>query len=116
MPTPAFSPANARALAGSIRRRLREEEKKTYWRNRLFGIPNRLIPALAAACLLIVAFGWFSLREPKAPTLPQAVSDLQSEEKMLANDLDVIRNMELLEEMETLQKLVQVVDGRQAIQ
>ena len=40
----------------------------------------------------------------------RSVSNLQSEEQILVKDLDIIKNLELLEEMDTLQKLVHVVD------
>jgi len=110
MPSPGLSREEAGALASSIIRKLRGERKETWWRKALFGIPNRLIPALAVASILIVAFGWFSMKGLRTPSSMRSVSNLQSEEQILVKDLDIIKNLELLEEMDTLQKLLQVVD------
>jgi hypothetical protein len=64
---------------------------------------------------MIVAFGWFTMREGKTPSPFQAGTDLNSEQQMIARDLEVIRNLELLEEMEVLEKLVRVVDERNSL-
>ena len=110
MPSPGLSREEAGALASSIIRKLRGERKETWWRKSLFGIPTRLIPALAAASILIVAFGWFSMKGLRTPSPMRSNSNIQSEEQILVKDFDLIKNLELLEEMDTLQKLVQVVD------
>jgi anti-sigma factor RsiW len=107
-PSPTFSREETLALASSIARKLREEREETWWRKRLFGIPNNLIPALTAACILIVALGWFSMKGLRGPS---SMTHLNSEERMLAKDLDIIKNLDMLEEMDTLQRLVQVVDN-----
>jgi hypothetical protein len=78
-------------------------------------MPNRLIPALAAVSLLIVALGWFAINKVQSPLSPQNLYGLKSEEQMVVKDLEVIDNLELLEEMDTLRKLVQVVDNRDII-
>jgi hypothetical protein len=106
-PSPAPSREEALALASSIALKLREEREEAWWRKRLFGIPNSLIPALAAACVLIVALGWFSIKGLRSPS---SMTNINSEERILVRDLDVIKNLDLLEEMDTLQKLVQLVD------
>jgi len=107
-PSPALSREEALALASSITRKLREEREEPWWRKRLFGIPNSLIPALTAACILIVAFGWFSMKGFRSPS---SITHLNSEERILAKDLEIIKNLDMLEEMDTLHKLVQVVDN-----
>jgi len=107
-PSPILSREETLALASSIARKLREERKETWWRKRLFGIPNSLVPALTAACILIVALGWFSMKGLRSPS---SMTHLNSEERILAKDLDIIRNLDMLEEMDTLQRLVQVVDN-----
>ena len=110
MPSPALSPEKAGALVSSITRKLGREREETWWRKRLLHIPNRLIPALAAACILMVALGWFSMKGLRSPSSLRSIPSLKSEEQILVKDLDIIKNLELLEEMDTLQKLVQVVD------
>ena len=115
MPTPSLSPEKTRALADSILKDLKTEGKKRWWEGRFGGFPHRLVPAIAAVCLMIVAFGWFTMREGKTPSPFQAGTDLNPEQQMIARDLEVIRNLELLEEMEVLEKLVRVVDERNSL-
>jgi anti-sigma factor RsiW len=112
MRPPQLSPEKAHALTWSIKRGLRDQP--TWW-ERLWDVPNRFIPALAAASLLIVALGWFSISKLQGPSSFQNLSTLKPEEKMIVKDLEVINNLDLLEEMDTLQKLVQVVDNRDII-
>jgi anti-sigma factor RsiW len=114
MRPPQLSPEKARALSWSIKRGLRDQRTTTWW-ERLWDVPNRLIPALAAASLLIVALGWFGISKLQGPSSFQNLSALKPEEQMIFKDLEVINNLDLLEEMDTLQKLVQVVDNRDII-
>ena len=115
MPAPSLEPEKAGALADTIMKDLQREKEKTWWRGRRWGIPNRLVPALAAACLVILAFAWFGTREVETPSTLRTGGRLTSEQQMIAKDLEVIRNLELLEEMEVLEKLVQVVDERNSL-
>ena len=115
MPTPSLAPEKAGALADSILKDLQTEGEKRWWKGRWWGFPHRLVPAMAVVCLMIVVFGWFSVREIKTPSTFQTGKNLHSEQQMIARDLEVIRNLELLEEMEVLEKLVQVVDERNSL-
>ena len=115
MPTPSLSPEKAEALADSIIKDLQREKEERWWQGRLWGFPNRLVPAIAAACLMILAFAWFGTREVETPSAFRTGRSLTSEQQMIAKDLEVIRNLELLEEMEVLGKLVQVVDERNSL-
>lgn len=115
MPSPTLSPERASVLADSVKRNLKGEQKKTWWEKKLWGFSNRLIPALAAVCLVIAAVGWFSMREYRPSPSFRAISKLKSEEQMIAKDLELIKNLELLEEMDVIQKLVRVVDDRKGI-
>jgi len=115
MPSPNLSPEKAAALADSLLEALKEERGRRWWQGKLWGFPNRLIPAFASVCLAIVVFAWFGMREVESPPRFQVKTDLYSEQQMIAKDLDVIRNLELLEEMEVLEKLVRVVDERNSI-
>ena len=114
MRPPQVSPEKARALSWSIKRGLRHQRTTTWW-ERLWDMPNRLIPTLAAASLLIVALGWLSISKFQGPSSFQNLSTPKPEENMIVKDLEVINNLDLLEEMDILQKLVQVVDNRDII-
>ena len=115
MGLPQLSSKKASALSWSIKRGLREQRETTRWWKALLGMPNRLIPALAAVSLVIVALGWFAINKVQRPSSFQNLSDLKLEEQMIVKDLEVIDNLDFLEEMDTLRKLVQVVDNRDII-
>lgn len=111
MPTPTLSREEAVTLASAITRKLKGEREEIWWRKRVWGVPNRLIPALVAGSILIVVLGWFGMKGPKTPGSLRSVSHVKSEGQILIKDLDIIENLELLEEMDTLRKLVHVVDN-----
>lgn len=112
MTPPELSPEKARTLSWSIKRGLRNQRAGSRWRGRTWGMPNRLIPTLAAACLIMIIFGWFGINKFQGPFRTQDLSGLNSQEQMIVKDLEIIKNLELLEEMDTVQKLVRVVDHR----
>ena len=94
---PALSARQADAMARHVGWRLRNERltaraasprRVTVWRS------------LAAACalLVVVALGY----QAQEQFSPEPVADLQ--------DIEVIKNLDLLREMDTIEKLVEVVD------
>jgi hypothetical protein len=115
IPTPQLSPEKTNALSWSIKRGIRDQRATAEWWKRLLATPNRLIPTLAAASIMIVALGWFSISKLQGPSSFENLSSLKPGEKMIVKDLEVINNLDLLEEMDTLKKLVQVVDNRDII-
>ncbi|MFQ5842940.1 MAG: anti-sigma factor family protein [Thermodesulfobacteriota bacterium] len=110
MPSPTLSREKAETLISSITRKLGGKREETWGRRRLWGMPHRFIPALAAASILIVALGWFSMKGFRNPSSVRSMAGLKSEKQVFVKDVDIIKNLELLEEMDTLQKLVQAVD------
>lgn len=94
---PALSARQAEAMAGTVGWRLRNERLKAR------ETPRRRMPLwrpLAAACalLVVVALGYRAQEE----FFPEPVADLQ--------DIEVIKHLDLLREMDTIEKLVEVVD------
>lgn len=69
-----------------------------------------VFPAFVTTCLLLIAIGFFSFNAfiPDAgqPGIP--VANLK--EELQKDDIEVIENMELLEEFETIQQLVQAME------
>jgi len=112
VPSSELSHERAQAIASSIKRKMNNEREDIWWRKNLFGTSNWLIPAFATACLLIVALSWFSLKEFKKPAAVQMISDLALEEQIISEDLDVIINLDILQEMEMLEKLVKLLDKK----
>jgi len=101
---PELSAAQADAMAGAVGWRLRNERLA-----RLQKGDRRLrwVPALAAACaLLVVAVFGYQLKDRW--TRPEGGGGISAE--LHAEDLDVIKHLDLLKDMDTIEKLVHVVD------
>ena len=114
MPSPELSPAQSRELTSAIVSNVVDKNKKSWWRNREVTGGYRLIPALAAACLIIVALGWFSLKVLNPSPSSQPITG-QSAGSLIVEDMEVIENLEFLEEMDILDKLVERVDERNVL-
>jgi len=105
-------PLSHAALTAMVDRIVEKSQKRAVpfpYPNRRWFIPGAVFPAFAAACLLL-AVGVFSLKsyfpdsgQPNAP-----VANLN--EALETEDLEIIENMELLTEFETLEQLVHMVE------
>ena len=108
--SPQLSPLEARAMAANISRTLKAGTRRTWWRQYLEFMPSRLIPAAAMAGALIITVavvGYLNLN--KTPGMAP-VSLNQNEELMLSDkDLEILDNLELLKEMDAIQKLSRAV-------
>jgi hypothetical protein len=108
---PELSPRKARVMAAEISRKLNADRRRTWWRQYLDFMPARLIPAVAMAAALIITvavIGYLNLN--KTAGIPP-VSMNQGEELMLSDkDMEILDNLELLREMDAIQKLSRVVD------
>ena len=103
---PELSAAEADAMVLAVRRKL--EAAPRGWRKRtLSGGLFPLIPVAAAACLLVLV-SLFSYRTFIAERGIGGPVGLQ--ERVTQQDLEVIRNLDLLRNMEAIQKLVHIVD------
>jgi len=110
LPTPTLSPDKIAEHARSIHRKLRVEAEGPWWRKMLFGLPQPLIPGLATVCLLLIIVGWFGLKEFRKFELFSTSSQTTSEEQIDRNDFEVVKNLEFLQEMEDVEKLVKHLD------
>jgi hypothetical protein len=117
--SPQLSPMEARAMAANISRTLKGGSRRSWWRQYLEFMPSRWIPAAAMAGALIIAIavvGYLKLNDTPGV---EPVSLNQNEEIMLSDkDLEILDNLELLKEMDAIQKLSQVVapDGESELQ
>ena len=108
---PELSTREVKSLVADITRKLNIKQKQPWWRQYPDFRSSRLIPAVATACILIITaaiIGYVNLNETNgiAP-----VSLNQNEELMLSDkDLELLDNLELLKEMDAIQKLSRVVD------
>jgi hypothetical protein len=100
----------AEGLPSAIRSAWREGLEKNPDRTPFWGTPLRFAPALAATCLVIALAGWFSFKEFRHAGIIQDGSQVVMEEQLASEDLEVVKNIELLEEMEDVEKLVELLD------
>lgn len=116
VPSPELSPARSRELTGFIMKKVRKKHEKSWWRK--WDMPvgrRRLIGALAAACLIIVALGWLSLKTLNHSPPSQALLGQGADYSLITEDMEVIENLDFLEELEILGKLVERVDNRSVL-
>jgi len=105
---PSPTEAESRALARRLVRTLRTG--RSAGAALAAGPRARLVPTLAAAGL-ILALGWIGLTAyDPAPRPPIHGAAVGPDDRMILRDYEVIRNLDLLQEMETVRKLVQHVD------
>lgn len=115
MPVPGLSEKRASSILRSVKQELREDREKASWWKEWLVRPNRLVPALATACLVLITFGWFGTNLMESPDQDRDALGPSAENQVVLKDLEVIKNIEFLEEMETLQELVTVLDRQEAI-
>ena len=110
LPTPTLSPDEIAEHVRSIQWKLREEANLPWWRKVRFHLPYRLVPALTTACLLLIIVSWFGVKEFKKADIIFPSLRSFSEEQINRDDLEVVKNLDFLKEMEDLEKLVKVLD------
>lgn len=97
-------------LAATVNSRLHKERSRKWWRPEITSYrPAQLIPALAAACIVIVISAVWVYSSFFNTTEFQPTASIQ-EEQLMVNDLQIIKNLDLLKEMEAIQKLIRAVD------
>jgi hypothetical protein len=101
---PELTPAQTQAMADGVGWRLRNERLGRLEKS---GRRLRLVPALAAACtLLVVVFFGYRLTDRLYDR--EGGGDISAE--LNAEDLEVINHLDLLKNMDTIEKLIHVVD------
>lgn len=113
VPSPVLSTEEKRTMSRAIMQELRKEQEMPAWRKWIQYPSGIRIPALVTACLVLIIFGWFGTQEHKADGPVKTASNLNLEDQLIIKDFNVINNLELLEEMDALEKLVNVVDQRE---
>ena len=108
---PELSPKQVNSLVTNIKWKLKDTKNDKWWRRYLDFRPAHIIPAIATACILIIAAGIIGYVKDKDPNEFQPVVGQQNKELMLSDsDLEIVKNLEFLKEMDAIQKLSQVVD------
>ena len=110
---PEPSAREAAELRRSISLAVDKERQRRKRRRALIGLPLPRLPALVAACLLAVSFGWIGLREIYRPAPVPTRTYLELDERLIAKDLEILEALDLLEDMDVIQQLVQAVDTKE---
>jgi predicted anti-sigma-YlaC factor YlaD len=113
-PSPTLRPEEVKRIWGHVRE-AQDHGEAAWWRRK--GAMRKLVPVALAAALVLVFAGGLKVREFRSlvPFGPEVKVSADLDELNQAADLEIIRNLELLEEMDSLKKLVQVVDQREMI-
>jgi hypothetical protein len=109
--SPELSPKQVNSLVANIKWKLNDRQKEKWWRRYLDFRPARMITAVAAACILIIVVGIIGYVKNTDTNEFQPIADRQNKGVMLSDtDLEIVKNLEFLKEMDAIQKLSQVVD------
>ena len=109
--SPELSPKHVKSLVANIKWKLNDRQKEKWWRRYLDFRPAHMIAAIATACILIIAAGIIGYVKINDTSEFQPVAVQKNEELMLSDtDLEIVKNLEFLKEMNAIQKLSQVVD------
>ena len=109
MEPPQLSATEAKRMTNAVIWKLNHARHIKWWPP-IFGYrPSRVIPALAAASILIVIASIIGYNTFTADHQYHSSASLQAEQ-LSPQDLEIIQNLDLLRDMEAIQKLVQAVD------
>lgn len=109
MKSPELSFTEAKRMANTILWRLNNARSPKWWSQIFATRPSRLIPALAAASILIVMAGIIGYNTFIADNKFRYSANVATEQ-LNSQDLEIINNLDLLRDMDAIQKLVQAVD------
>jgi anti-sigma factor RsiW len=113
MPSPALSPEHARALRESVMMDWRAKRIPVRWRGLFFGMSLRPVPALVAAGFLLVALGWFGVQGLRSTS--HTLRGPEAPKQIMVSDAEVIENLDLLEHIDEIERIVRVIDHRNIV-
>ena len=109
--SPELSPKQVNALVTNIKWELKDRKKTKWWHWYRDLRPVQMIPVIATACIFIIAVGIIGYVKTNDTNGVQPIAGHQGEELMISDtDLEIVKNLEFLKEMDAIQKLSQVVD------
>jgi len=108
---PDLSPQEVNSLVTEIKAKLKNARTEK-WRRRYLDVrPARLMPAIATACLVIITAGIIGYIKYNDTNEINPFFKQQSQGMMVSDtDLEILKNLDLLKEMDAIQKLSRVVD------
>jgi anti-sigma factor RsiW len=113
IPSPTLSPEHAKALRELVTRGWRANRAPAWWQGLFFGMRLRPVPTLVAVGLLLAVVGWFGLHELR--TVYDTLRSPEAPKQVIVSDAEVIENLDLLEQMDDIEKVVRLVDHRDIV-
>jgi anti-sigma factor RsiW len=110
MPLPTLAPERANSLRDSVMTDWRAKRAWVWRRGLFFGMSLRPVPALVAAGLLLVVLGWFGFQGLRST--PHTLRGREAPQQVMVSDSEVIENLDLLEHLDDIERVVRVVDHR----
>lgn len=113
MEVPLLSEEQVDTSVRALRRRMGSEAEKKWWqrvRDMRDRAPFRFVTAAAAFCCVVLAVALVNRQSLMDSIGMQTASRQEMTKRVKPEDMEVIKNLDLLKEMEAVQKLVQIVD------
>jgi hypothetical protein len=107
---PALSPEHAKAFRESLTMGWRASRVPVLRRGLFFEMSLRPVPALVAAGFLLVVLAWFGVHGLRSAS--HTVRGPEGPKQVMVSDTEVIENLDLLEHIDEIERVVRVVDHR----
>jgi hypothetical protein len=109
--TPELTPREVGSLVADVKSKLRHPRAQKWWRRYLDVGPARLVPAIATACLVVITAGLIGYMKYYDADESNQFVQQQAQGIMVSDkELEILQNLDLLKEMDAIQKLSQVVN------
>ncbi len=110
---PVLGEFEAAAMRNRVIRELTAAPKNLLERKRPFFFSRAFIPVLTSACVLLIALGFMASKFLTGPEINMGTQLAASQEHYQSDDIDIINNMDLLRDLDALDKLSKVIDQSQ---
>lgn len=112
---PLPSPSPLQQVRAVRDRKVERTAERAWWTNLRMPVPARPVPALATVVLLVAVavLSWLALPRQESPRVISPSANVVTDKPLTPEEFAVIKDLRILKEMETIQKLVQVLDKPQ---
>lgn len=112
---PLPSPSPVEQVRATWDRKVARHAERAWWTKLLVPVPVRPLPALATVLLLVALGAWGAATWWERPPVPSG-SQFVSAPPLTPEEFAVIKDLRILREMETIERLVQVLDKPQTLE
>ena len=107
---PQLSEAEAAAMRHRVVRELTADTPRSGERKQAFFFSRAFIPTLASACVLLMALGFMASKLLTGPTTAKRIQLSALQEQLPEEDIEIINNMDILSNLDALDRLSQAID------